>query len=439
MRVGVAAVLAALVVPGVARAAPTFVLDGGGWGHGVGMSQWGAEGYALHGYDYQRILAHYYPHTVLTTTVPRPVRVLLLQAQTRVRISSPAPFLVVDARGMKIHLAAGAVVAATARFVVKRAHLRGPLRFEPGAQPLTVDGNGYRGDIVVKKKPGGLIVVNDLALDRYLRGVVPSEVPTGWQEATYEAQAIAARSYTLATLHPGDDFDLFPDTRDQVYGGIRAETPETNLAIGATAGRVLTYDGTVITAYYFSTSGGWTSAVQDAWPGRAPVPYLVSVPDPYDSLSPHHRWPTQELSESTLGRKLHLGEIRNLSVTDDSSHHVASVRFLTAAGWKTFTGTQLRQALDLDSTDFRLGVMALDPPSARSLLTSRVEVGGMVNGLRHVQLQRDDGGVWRTIRYVHPVNGRFKVTLRARSGMRLRLVAEGVPSAPVDFRVSRGA
>src|ERR1700740_3397624 len=100
MRVWVAVVLTALAAPAAANAGTTFVLDGGGWGHGVGMSQWGAEGYALHGYDYQRILAHYYPHTVLTKGVPRPVRVLLLQAQTRVRISSPAPFLVVDARGM---------------------------------------------------------------------------------------------------------------------------------------------------------------------------------------------------------------------------------------------------------------------------------------------------------------------------------------------------
>jgi stage II sporulation protein D len=437
MRVGVVALLAALVVPGVAQAAPTFVLDGGGWGHGVGMSQWGAEGYARHGYDYRRILAHYYPHTKLAQATPRPVRVLLLQAQARVRISSAAPFLVVDARGLKIHLSARAVVTTTSRFVVKRTHLQEPLRFEPGAQPLTVDGDGYRGDVVVKSKPGGLMVVNVVPLDRYLRGVVPWEVPIGWQQATYEAQAVAARSYTLATLHPGADFDLYPDTRDQMYGGIRAERPETNLAVGATAGEVLTYDDAVITAYYFSTSGGWTSAVQDAWPGRAPAPYLVSVPDPYDSISPHHQWPTEELSASELGQKLRLGAVRNATVIDDSSHHVASVRFQTAHGWTAFTGVQLRRLLDLQSTDFRLGVMTLDPPSARSLLTSRVEVGGMVHGLRHVQLERDAGGVWRTIAYVHPVNGRFKLTLRASSGLRLRLVAEGVPSAPVDFRVAR--
>ena len=74
-----------------------------------------------------------------------------------------------------------------------------------------------------------------------------------------------------------------------MYGGIRAERPETSLALGATAGQVLTYGGHVIVAYYSSDSGGRTAAVQDAFAGYAPEPYLVSVPDPYDTLSPHRR------------------------------------------------------------------------------------------------------------------------------------------------------
>jgi stage II sporulation protein D len=438
-RVATAAVAAALALPGVAWAAPTFLLDGGGWGHGVGMSQWGAEGYARHGYDYRRILAHYYPHTVLERTTPRPVRVLLLQGAREVRLSSAAPFLVVDARDRKLHLPAGASVPVTARFRVHRTHLQAPLRFEPGAQPLTVDGDGYRGDVIVKRKPDGLLVVNELPLDRYLRGVVPWEVPVGWHEATYEAQAVAARSYTLATLHPGADFDLYPDTRDQMYGGIRAERPETNLAVGATAGQVLTYGGAVIRAYYFSTSGGWTSAVQDAWPGRRPEPYLVSVQDPYDAISPHHRWPTQDVSAAWLGARLGLHGVRDVVVKDDPSHHVGAASFLASSGWKTFTGAELRQRLQLDSTYFSLGVYALDPPPRRSLLASRVVVRGEVRALRGVQLQRWDPAGWRTVAYVHPRAGRFAVTLRAAKPLRLRLVAEGVPTEPVVYRAGRAA
>src|SRR5947209_2720711 len=181
MRVWVVAALVALVVPGVARGGTMFLLDGGGWGHGVGMSQWGAEGYARHGYDYRRILAHYYPHTTLTAATPRQVRVLLRQGQKLVRISSAAPFLVVDAHGRKQHVPARPIV-------VRRARLHALVRYEPGAQPLTVDGAGYRGDVVVKPKHGGIMVVDVLPLDRYLRGVVPWEVPAGWQQATYEAQ-----------------------------------------------------------------------------------------------------------------------------------------------------------------------------------------------------------------------------------------------------------
>src|SRR5262249_326912 len=208
-----------------------------------------------------------------------------------------------DAQERKLHLPAGDV-AVGASFFADHPRLEQPLTFVPGAQPLVVNGSGYRGEVIVKRKPGGLMAVNALALDFYLRGVVPSEPPGGWQLAAYEAQAVAARSYTLAMLHPNADFDLFPDDRSQVYGGIAAETATTNLAVGATANQVLEYRGTVIPAYYSSSSGGRTSSVHDAFPDMAQVPYLVSVSDPYDYLSPHHRWPTQVLDASTVDRVL---------------------------------------------------------------------------------------------------------------------------------------
>src|ERR1700754_3142030 len=110
MRLFLATVIAALAVPAAASAGTVFLLDGRGWGHGVGMSQWGAEGYARHGVDYRRILAHYYPRTTLAGGYVRQVRVLLLQRQDDVRISSAAPFVVVDARGHTLHLPARSVV-----------------------------------------------------------------------------------------------------------------------------------------------------------------------------------------------------------------------------------------------------------------------------------------------------------------------------------------
>jgi stage II sporulation protein D len=432
MRVLVAATLAALVVPGVARGATVFLLDGGGWGHGVGMSQWGAEGYARHGYGYRNILAHYYPHTVLEVRRSRQVRVLLKEKQSRVRISSPAPFLVVDARGRKVHLPAATKMVVTGRFVVRRLHLKAPLRFEPGAQPLTVGGNGYRGDIVVKPRAGGLMVVNVLPLDRYLRGVVPWEVPHGWHEAAYDAQAVAARSYALATLEPTADFDLYSDDRSQMYGGIRAETARTNLAIGATAGLVLTYGGRVITAYYSSTSGGRTAAVQDGLPGQPPEPYLVSVPDPYDAISPHDRWPTRKLSPAWLGNKLGLGVVHDVHATYDGSGRMAELQFLAGGGWHAFSGVELRKKLHLRSTYFRLGALSLETPPRRTLLANKVVVRGFVRVLSGVQLERQSAdGAWGTVGYVH---GRFAVTLHAKGPLKLRLVAEGMATAAVAAR-----
>src|SRR3977135_3023092 len=104
MRVMVATVLAALALPAAGSAGTVFLLDGRGWGHGVGMSQWGAEGYARHGFGYRKILAHYYPHTHIGIAAPREVRVLLAEQQHALRIGSSAPFLVVDAKGRKLHL-----------------------------------------------------------------------------------------------------------------------------------------------------------------------------------------------------------------------------------------------------------------------------------------------------------------------------------------------
>src|SRR5919202_3410213 len=133
-----------LAAPAPAAAGTVFLLDGHGWGHGVGMSQWGAEGYARHGWDYRRIVTHYYQGTRIAVVHPRPVRVLLAQGRPKVRIGSQAPFVVVDARGHKVHLPARAVVI-DKRLVLRKKRLVPPLRFRPGAQPLAYEGAGYRG------------------------------------------------------------------------------------------------------------------------------------------------------------------------------------------------------------------------------------------------------------------------------------------------------
>ena len=421
MRVLTAIVFAVLAVPPVASAGTVFLLDGRGWGHGVGMSQWGAEGYARHGYAYRKILAHYYPQTHIGLATPREVRVLLLEGQDSVRVASSAPFLVVDARGKKRHK----------RLVVARK----PLRFEPGAQPLRVNGVAYRGSVVVKRKPDGLMAVNVLPLDRYLRGVVPWEVPKGWHQATYRAQAVAARSYTLATLHTGEDFDLYPDQRSQMYGGVPAERTETNLAIGSTAGQVLVWRDRIVPGFYFSTSGGRTSSVHDAWPKAKQVPYLVSVADPYDYISPHHVWPTQVLTAGEVAHELGVPTVRDVQVVHNSSGRASAVRLLGAHGWKRLSGSVVREKFGLGSTDFDVRAMSLDEPE-RALFATKVKLHGWVRGLGRARLQELTDQGWVTVRQIRPApNGRFAVSLPARRSTQLRLAYNGVAGAQVQLDV----
>ena len=435
MRICAAALLVLVVLPSIASAGTVFLLDGRGWGHGVGLSQWGAEGYARHGYSYSRILAHYYPQTKLTIVQPRPVRVLLVRGQKTIRIGSSSPFVLVDARGSKLHLPARAVVVGR-RFMKLHPHLHQPLRFEPGAQPLQVNRLSYRGDVVIERRNDGLMAVNVLPLDRYLRGVVPWEAPTGWHVATYEAQAVAARSYTLATLHPGQDFDLFPDSRSQMYGGVRAERPETNLAIGVTAGQVLTYDGRIITAYYFSSSGGRTSAVQDAWPGMAPEPYLVSVPDPYDYISPHHQWPTRVLTAAQLGSMLGVSGVRDARVILNSSERADAVRVLGANGWRTLPAAVVIRKFKLGSNDFELSALTLDAATGPTQFGSRLQVTGWVRGLGKARLQELTAAGWQTVAHVRAApSGRFAIPLHATRSLQLRLAYNGVVGDAVPFSV----
>jgi SpoIID/LytB domain protein len=399
------------------------------------MSQWGAEGYARHGYDFRRILAHYYPYTHLGIASPRTVRVLLLPAADKVRVGSSAPFLVVDARGRRLHLPARAVVV-DRRLTLRHLELVPPLRFEPGAQPLAVDGAGYRGELVVKRTPGGLLAVNDVPLELYLRSVVPYELPTGWHDATYEAQAIAARSYALAMMHPEKDFDVYSDDRSQMYGGIRAEQPQTDRAVGATAGEVLVWHDTIIPAYYFSTSGGRTSSVHDAWPRLPQVPYLVSVADPYDYISPRHVWPTKVVTAAQAGSVLQLRDVRDLRVLENSSGRADAVRVLTARGWSLLPAQVVRERFALGSTDFHVSALSLDAPGSAVTFGRPAHLHGFLRGLGKARLEIQTGQGWHELARVHPDSeGRFSVRVVVRRSAQLRLAYNSVAGSSVPLSV----
>jgi stage II sporulation protein D len=142
---------------------------------------------------------------------------------------------------------------------------------------VSVKRKWYRGNFKIINDNGGLTVMNDLPLELYIRGVVPSEMPSGWEHEAHKAQAIAARSYALANLGKRGKYgyDLKDTPEDQAYGGATSETPQTTYAVLSTRGEVLTYDNKIIPAYYHASSGGKTVSAGDVW--NHDLPYIQSV------------------------------------------------------------------------------------------------------------------------------------------------------------------
>jgi stage II sporulation protein D len=444
-------VLLALCVGLVAPAAsparapePVFVISGHGWGHGIGMGQWGARGYAQHGWRHDRILAHYYPGTRLGPSPVSRVRVLLARNALDVRIGSTRAFRLRDGSGRRFVIPAGGLQLGwrlrPVRIRGKRVKLRSPLRFLGGARPVRLDGRPYRGALVVRARGGRLSVVNELELERYLRGVVPYEMPHDWPREALRAQAVVARSYALATRKPGRLFDLMADERSQVYGGVRAETRETDAAVAATAGRVLLWRGRVATTFYHSTSGGRTAAIRDVWPAAAAVPYLRSVRDPYDASSPHHDWGPFVLTRAQLAKALHRPALRSLvdvTARPNGSGRPRVLAAWTRAGLRRLDPDELRRGLGLRSAWIEVGVLSLAPPREIATYGRPLHLAGLARGLRGVVVQRLERGGWRTVAIARKrADGRFLARVRARESARYRVAARGIAAPPVRVAVA---
>jgi stage II sporulation protein D len=348
-------------VPAASEAAVRHVVRGAGYGHGAGMSQYGAYGFALRGSDYAEILAHYYRGTELSTAPSRPVRVLLqpVDPYIRVRGANSANGRGLSAGATYVARPSGSLIRLTTAGGRTIARFSAPLRFKgPGAVRLLgpalngISDGLYRGAIDVVPEAGGLTAVNVLDLDSYVRGVVAGEMPSSWPLEALKAQAVTARTYALATRKGGGIFDQYPDTRSQVYRGVTGESVRSDAAVAQTAGRIVTYDGVPAVTYFFSTSGGHTENVEYSSIGSTlSRPWLVGVPDPYDGLSPHHRWQVS-FSTATLTRALGSpGTFRRLEVLKrGASPRVVSARVVGSSGSTTITGPAIRARLGLRDT-----------------------------------------------------------------------------------------
>jgi stage II sporulation protein D len=412
-----------------------FVFTGHGWGHGVGMSQYGAYGYAQHGSTFQQILSHYYPGTTLASAPSTTFRVLLADRKKKVTISSEVPFSVRDGAGAKLALPAGAVSFGPGLAIAGRT-LTAPLTFLPGrGGPLTLT-RPYRGRIQVDVVDRKLRAVNILGLEQYLDGVVPAEMPSTWAPQALAAQAVAARSYALATRQIAAPYDVYSDTRSQMYLGLSQESPATTAAVTATKGQVLMYGGKVATTFFYSTSGGRTESSFD-WTGTA-LPYLVSVPDPYDDISPYHNWGPVPVTAQTIAKALKLTEpITDATTVANTAGRVGKLNLVTSLESLTVPAATLRAAIGLRSTWFTLGVMSLSAPVPSAPLAYGLPLTliGSVRGVPGVTLeQRVSGGTWQPVGPV--ASGLLKLTQRPTITTDYRLATATAAAAFVRIRVT---
>jgi stage II sporulation protein D len=360
-----------------AQAAGTLTIDGRGFGHGVGLSQYGAYGYATHGRSYRQILAHYYTGTRIGTVPTRQeVRVLLATGRASVTVTQAdhvgavkldprrayrleptrtGGVIVRDDHGRKV-VREGGAVRVSAGGGAAPVKLRGP------AGDDVTDGE-YRGHLVIRPEAGGRVsVVDAVPIEDYVRGVVGAESPAGWPAAALRAQAVAARGYALTTDAgtAGDDFTQYPDTRSQVYHGVAAETAATDAAVAATRGQVVTYRGAPIVTYFFSTSGGRTENGENGFPGAEPQPYLVSVKDPYDGASPQHTWRVRMTLADAAAKLggLVQGDLERIVVLRRGvSRRVLRARIVGSRGGTEVDGPTLRRRLGLMDTWARFSVV----------------------------------------------------------------------------------
>jgi stage II sporulation protein D len=373
-----------------------LVFSGHGWGHGVGMSQYGAYGYAQHGSTYAQILDHYYPGTTLGPAPTGTIRVLLADKKKSLKLVAGGRVIVRDGAGGRHVLQPG-----TATFAAASLDWPTPLTLKAAPKSyLGFGANRYRGSFLLDVVDGKLRLIDVVSLEQYLWGVVPSEMPSSWAAEALKAQAVAARSYALATRAVGAPFDVYSDTRSQMYLGVGAESASATAAVNATKGTVVLWQGKVATTFFSSTSGGQTESSAN-WTGTT-IPYLVSVPDPYDSLSPYHDWGPVPVTSTTLLKALKAtGPVTDVTTTPSSTGRVAQVKLTTPAKGLTIPATTLRGDLGLRSTWFTVGLLALTPPQpvAPVAYGSMVTLASVVRGLQGVSLeQKPAGGTWTTVR-----------------------------------------
>jgi SpoIID/LytB domain protein len=341
--------------PVVAPKSGSFTVRGAGWGHGFGMSQYGAYGAARRGLTWKQILAFYYRGTRVTTMPSRTVLKVWITADRdgSLRVRPTAGLNVRDGNGGRYTLPTGARYTSW-RISRSGSGYRLSYRTPSGSevtQPTRLSSStwsfyssakvirvvlpsgsvrSYRGSVALVKRGSSGRTVNRVLLEDYVQGVVPPEMPTSWPAQAVRAQAVAARSYAVRlrdfTNYSG--YDICDTVACQVYRGMGSETAAGNAAVRATKGAIVTYRGAVALTQFASSNGGHSAQGRYA--------YLAPRRDPYDGVVRSQAWTRTVTARSIAAAWPAVGTVRGLRVTarDGAGAWGGRVRTIAIVGSK---------------------------------------------------------------------------------------------------------
>lgn len=348
-----------------------------GWGHGRGMSQYGAQGAAKQGLKHTEILAFYYPGTALESLKKDDTMRVWITADTdnKVHVYAAAGLRVLDAKGKAYTLPTGKnytkwrLSRSGSKTVLYYRNAKGKyvkytdkaLKLDPKQQwsfdnPTTgkvklylASGNRtYRGALALGFHGKGARTVNHVSMEDYLRSVVPSEMPASWQAEALKAQTVAARSYAAryrANLGGKQVYDICNTASCQVYKGTMTEHSATDKAVKATAGEVLTYKKQYAWTEFSSSNGGFSVA--------GPNDYIIAQSDPYDAAMKQLKNIT--VKTSTIEAKYpKIGKLKSITLQRDGNGlwggRVTQVTLTGSKASQKVAGTSFKSALGLRET-----------------------------------------------------------------------------------------
>ncbi len=356
----------------VAPASGAVTISGAGWGHGKGMSQWGAYGAASKGLDYKEIVSFYYPGTKLASLDDgNRVRVWITSDNDNALHFRPVKGLVIKAGGQTLTLPYGSTYTkwriskkSSGRVLYYRnasgAYVKYATKLDPkriwfvsnpktGTVRLALPGatRTYRGRLAARISGSTMKTVNYVSMESYLRSVVPSEMPGSWAIEALKAQSVAARTYAAKLRSTaGSIYDLCDTSACQVYKGISTEYSNSDKAVSGTENKVVEYKGALALTMFSASNGGWSAS------GGSDYPYLKAQKDPYDGVKRDQSWSVTLSSSKIQKAYSSIGTLKTVQVTSrdgDGTYggRVEKIKVTGSKGSVSVTGGSFKSTFGL--------------------------------------------------------------------------------------------